>query len=77
MLEVLDGAINLGDERDARLTLAQRLRCKRKGGSSLQAEPRGAARGRRHLLVLVLAAKGGRGRGHLVGPPGLGGHKVP
>lgn len=77
MLQVLDGAINLGDERDARLTLAQRLRCKRKGGSSLWAEPHGAVRGHHHLQVLVLAAKGGMGRGDLVGPQGLGGHKVP
>lgn len=77
MLEVLDDAINLRDERDAPLTLTQWPRCKRKRrGSPANPppfEPREAGPGRRQLHVQVLWTERQSGRGHLAPLWGPGG----
>lgn len=81
MLEVLDDAINLRDERDAPVTLAQWLRCRRKPRGLPREpspfEPPKAGPGRRQLHVQALRTKRQSGTGHLSplwGPRGSCGH---
>lgn len=76
MLEVLDDAINLGDERDAPLTLAQWLRCKRKRRGSpairLPLNRAGRAQAVANFTSRSCEPKGRVGEGtlHLCGGPG-------